>query len=391
MTNSRSTSPPSTDTEVDDIHVTVDLTTETIPFVDMDAVHEPYRDQIREAVDAVLGRGDFILGPGVDRFETEFAAYVGVSHAIGVDSGFSALELLLRAHGVGRGDEVVTVANTFYATAMAIRATGATPVLVDSDPSTHLLNPEAVAGAMSGRTRAIIPVHLYGRRAPMTEISRLAARYDVAVIEDACQAHGAGDRPRRAGALGNGGAFSFYPSKNLGALGDGGMVTVDDEVLARRVRMLRNLGSAERYRHEEPGFNRRLDTIHAVALSVKLAHLDRDNDQRRSIARTYNELLAGLPVATPEVTDDHVFHLYVIETDRRDDLAEHLRSEGIASGIHYPTPIHLQPAFTDLGWRQGQFPRAERSAGRILSLPMYPRMRQRDTERVAHAVRRFFS
>ncbi len=363
----------------------------SIPFVDMAAVHESIEAELQRAVQSVIANGDFILGGAVRAFEGQFAEYIGTAHAIGVDSGFSALELLLRAHGIGKGDEVITVANTFFATAMAIRAAGATPVLVDIDPATHLIEPSAVEGAISARTRAIMPVHLYGRVADMVSLRRIADRYGLVLIEDAAQAHGAGPTDARAGALGDGAAFSFYPSKNLGALGDGGMVTVSDPDVADRIRLLRNLGSAEKYIHEQAGFNRRLDTLHAAALSIKLPRLDSENAMRRATARLYGELLADLPIALPEFDQHHVFHLYVIETDRRDALADHLRRNGIASGIHYPVPIHLQPAFSDLRWRAGDFPRSERAAGRILSLPMFPRMKQRDTERVAEAIRRFFN
>ena len=377
----------------DDMSVTVDLTdhgTRPIPFVDMDAIHGPIRREIREAIEAVVERGDFILGEAVERFESEFASYVGVDHAVGVDSGFSALELLLRAHDVGPGDEVITVANTFFATAMAIVAVGATPVLVDMDPRTHLIDPVAVEGVITARTRAIIPVHLYGRPAPMDRLAEIARRHGLIVIEDAAQAHGAGPPEARAGSLGDGGAFSFYPSKNLGAMGDGGAITVDDPHIAESLRALRNLGSTPFHKHLTAGFNHRLDTLQAAILSVKLPHLDAGNASRRESARLYGSLLAGLPVATPDIGDDHVVHLYVIETDDRARLVDHLAERSIATGIHYAEPIHLQPAFQRFGWREGDFPYAERACRRILSLPMFPGMAESDIERVADAVRSFF-
>ena len=364
-----------------------------VPFVDVRAAYEAQRPQIDAAIAGVLERGDFILGDAVDAFEEAFAAYCGTRHAVGVDSGFSALELTLRAYGIGAGDEVITAANTFVATVGAIDIVGARSVLVDMDADTYTIDPDALAAAVTPATRAIIPVHLYGQPADMDAVNAIAAAHDLVVIEDACQAHGATYRGRRAGSLGDAAAFSFYPGKNLGAFGDGGMIVTDDEVVATATRKLRNLGSIEKYRHEIKGFNRRLDTLHAAVLDVKLSRLDDDNRLRRRTAHIYDDLLGDLPVRTPRTADDvdHVHHLYVIECDDRDALRAHLAGVGVATGIHYPVPIHLQPAYTSLADGKGSFPVTESGAARILSLPIFPNM---PLEAVAHAagsIARFYS
>ena len=298
----------------------------------------------------------------------------------------------MRAHGIGPGDEVITTANTFVATVGAIDAVGARPVLVDVDPTTHTIDVEAVEAAITPSTRGVIPVPLYGRIAPMARLRQVAHRHDLVVVEDACQAHGAISGGVRTGALGNAGAFSFYPSKNLGALGDGGMIVTDDADVEERLRMLRNVGSVEKYVHRIRGFNRRLDTIHAAVLAVKLQHLDDANQARRDAASTYARLLQEAPVVTPapSAPGEHVYHLYVIETGRRDELQDHLGRRGIATGVHYPIPVHLQPAYEWLGHREGEFPVSERLAGRILSLPMFPTITEAQIRHVASAVGQFF-
>lgn len=364
-----------------------------VPFVDLAAEHAPYRARLDAAVADVVDRTAFVLGEEVAAFEEEFAAFCGTAHAVGVDSGFSALELMLRAYAIGPGDEVITVANTFVATVAAIDAVGARPVLVDVDADTQCMSVDALSAAITPRTRAIIPVHLFGRVVPMEPIQALARRHGLLVLEDACQAHGARYRGRRAGALGDAAAFSFYPSKNLGAFGDGGMVTTDDAEVARRVRMLRNVGSREKYIHEIRGFNRRLDTIHAAVLRVKLEHLDTANDRRRDAAAAYSALLGNLPLGLPDPVafGQHVFHLYVVQTEQRQALQQHLQERGVATGIHYPVPIHLQPGYDWLGYGTGAFPVAERLARQILSLPMFPTLDIGQIAYVAKAMADFFT
>jgi len=362
-----------------------------VPFVDLRWLHDSLRGEIDAAVARVIDRSDFILGGAVHEFEASFAEYCGVEHAVGVDSGFSAIELALRAYDVGPGDEVITAANTFIATVGAIEGCGAQPVLVDIDPATSNLDPQRVADAVTPATRAVIPVHLYGRPAPMQEIDTIAQDNDLVIIEDACQAHGAYYAGRRTGSLGHAAAFSFYPGKNLGALGDGGAIVTNDEAVATRVRQLRNLGSTVKYRHEIKGFNRRLDTIHAAVLKAKLPHLDRHNAWRQEAASTYAKLLAesAVTVPSPAEPDEHVYHLYVIEAPRRAELQAHLTAHAIGSGIHYPIPIHLQQAYRSLG-APGSFPATELAADRILSLPMYAGISPLAVERSADAVRSFY-
>ncbi len=369
---------------------------ESVPFVDLTGMHSQGKDVLMSAIGAVIDRGDFILGEAVGRFEEEFAGYCGVAHGVGVDSGASALELILRGLGIGPGDEVITVANTFVATVNAIHHSGATPVLVDMEPTTYNLDPEQVAAAVTPRTAAIIAVHLYGRVADMARLRAIADRHGLSLIEDACQAHGAVQQGRRAGSFGDAAAFSFYPSKNLGAFGDAGMVVTNSDELADRIRLLRNVGSVEKYRHEVPGFNRRLDTLQAVVLRWRLEHLEAENAARGRSAAVYGALLDDAPIVFPEVPvgnaeSSSVYHLYVIETGERDALAGFLGDRRIATGIHYPIPIHLQPAYADLPYGEGAFPATEAAAKRILSLPMYPGLTVEKTAYVARAVHEFFA
>lgn len=364
-----------------------------IPFVDLVAQHTAIDAEVVDATMRVLRNADFILGRDVERFEEEFARFCGSSYGIGVDSGTSALELALRAYGIGAGDEVITVANTFIATVLAISDTGATPVLVDIDPATHTIDVDRVAGVITSRTRAIVPVHLYGQPADMDPLLEIAERHHLIVIEDACQAHGASYKGRRAGSLGHAAAFSFYPSKNLGACGDGGIVVTGDARVARSVQMLRNYGQEAKYHHTVRGYNRRLDTLQAAVLRVKLKHLDRWNAARRQHANAYSRLLSAIDLVVPEERPyaESVWHLYVIQLDERDALKSHLEGLGIAAGTHYPVPIHLQPAYRDLGYRAGDFPVTEHAARRILSLPMYPELAPSEVEYVAAAIRAFVS
>jgi dTDP-4-amino-4,6-dideoxygalactose transaminase len=360
-----------------------------IPLVDLRAQFADIRPEVEPAMAAVLERCDFVLGETVQRFEESFARFCEAPHAVGVDSGISALELILRAWGIGPGDEVITAANSFIASASAISFTGATPVLVDVDPDTLLMTPDRVAEAITPRTRAIMPVHLYGQPVDMDGMMRLAAENGLRVVEDACQAHGASFRGQRAGSLGHAAAFSFYPGKNLGAYGDGGIVVTRDPDLAERVRELRNYGQREKYCHVSLAYNRRLDTLQAAVLEVKLRHLEQWNARRAALAGRYRERLAGLParalVERPDV--GHVYHLFVVEVDDRDDVLAHLKRQGIGAGIHYPIPIHRQPAYADLGYGPGSFPVVERAAHRILSLPLYPEMSEEQVDFVAATLR----
>lgn len=362
-----------------------------VPFVDLVAQHAAIHAEIAEATGRVLRNADFILGRDVELFEEEFARFCESRYGIGVDSGTSALELALRAYGVGPGDEVITVANTFIATTLAISETGATPVLVDVDPATHTIDVERLAGAITSRTKAIIPVHLYGQPADMDPILDIAARHHLIVIEDACQAHGARYKGRRVGSLGHAAAFSFYPSKNLGACGDGGIVVTSDAQVARSLQMLRNYGQEAKYHHSVRGYNRRLDTLQAAVLRVKLTHLDQWNAARRRHATIYSRWLNGVDVVCPveQPYAESVWHLYVIQLEDRDALKSYLAALGIAAGTHYPVPIHLQPAYRELGYRAGDFPVTERAAQRILSLPMYAELPPSAVEYVATAIRSF--
>jgi len=360
-----------------------------VPFVDLAAQYSTIREEIDEAISRVLSDTGFILGRDLSLFEEEFAAYCGAENAVGVDSGTSALELALRAYGVGPGDQVITVANTFIATVLAISYTGATPVLVDIDPQTYTMDPDLFQAAITTQTRAVIPVHLYGQPADMDAILEIARCHRLVVIEDACQAHGARYRGRRVGSLGDAAAFSFYPAKNLGAYGDGGMVVSDDQEVASFVRMARNYGQSEKHHHLFIGFNRRLDTLQAAALRVKLKHLDAWNAARRRHAQRYGELLADGPVVLPTEADyaESVYHLYVVRASDRDRLQRSLDERGISTGIHYPVPVHLQPAYRDLGYERGSFPVTEECAGQILSLPMYAELTAKAMEYVAQTIK----
>jgi dTDP-4-amino-4,6-dideoxygalactose transaminase len=362
-----------------------------VPFVDLRAQHDALASELHQAIADVLERSDFILGREVSLFEEEFSAYCGARWAVGVDSGTSALELALRALGVGPGDEVITAANTFVATAAAIAYTGATPVLVDVNPQTYTIDVSLAESEISSRTRAIIPVHLYGHPADMDPLMELAERHRLAVVEDACQAHGARYKGQRVGSIGRAAAFSFYPSKNLGACGDGGMVTTNDEEVARCVRLLRDHGQNEKYNHILLGYNRRLDTIQAAVLRLKLRHLDEWNTGRQRLAVLYTRLLADTRVTTPVTADyaEPVWHLYVIRTAERDALREYLISRGISVAMHYPIPIHMQPAFSYLGYENGSFPVTEEHAGEILSLPMCPEVGEESLEYVVETIREF--
>ena len=363
----------------------------SLPFCDLGAQYRAIAAGVNEAIQRTLRESDFILGREVRLFEEEFADFCGAQYAVGVDSGTSALELALRAYDIGPGHEVITAANSFIASALAISHCGATPVLVDVDPLSYTMDIGAVTNAITDRTRAILPVHLYGHPADMDAIRKLADQRGLIVIEDACQAHGARYKGRKAGSLGHAAAFSFYPGKNLGAYGDGGMVVTNYREVAKRVEMLRNYGQQEKYHHLILGYNRRLDSLQAAVLRVKLKYLDRWNAARRQHAARYTALLKGSGVLTPVEAEgcQSSWHLYVIRLGWRDELKNHLAAQGISTGIHYPIPIHLQAAYRDLGHVRGDFPITEGYAERILSLPMFAELTPDLVESVAEAVRSF--
>jgi dTDP-4-amino-4,6-dideoxygalactose transaminase len=364
-----------------------------VPLVDLAAQYRTIAPEVEQAAAKVLREADFILGREVKRFEQEFAEFCESRYAVGVDSGTSAIELALRAYEIGAGHEVITAANSFIATSLAVSHAGATPVLIDVDPRTYTIDVAVIEQAITPRTKAIIPVHLYGHPAYMDRIREIAERHRLVVIEDACQAHGARYRGRRVGSWSHASAFSFYPGKNLGAYGDGGMVVTNDQRIAQRVEMLRNYGQQEKYHHLFRGYNRRLDTLQAAVLRVKLRYLERWNEARRRNAALYHKLLKGSGVGLPSEAADarSAWHLYVIRVGHRDALREHLASRGISTGVHYPIPIHLQPAYQDLGHKAGDFPISESCARSILSLPMYAELVRRQIELVAEAIREFMS
>jgi len=364
----------------------------SIPLVDLRAQYEPLQDEIRQAWDEALASMRLFLGPNVQAFEREFADYCGAGQAIGVSDGTTALHLALRACGIGAGDEVITVANTFIATVEAILLAGATPVFVDIDAVSHTMDVTKIEERITPRTRAILPVHLYGQCADMLAILEIARRNGLYVIEDACQAHGAEANGCKAGSMGDLAAFSFYYSKNLGALGEGGMVTAQDAELARRVRMMRDHGSEQRYYHDLLGWNGRLDELQAAVLRIKLRHLEAWNDMRHQHAEVYRQGLADLDVTPPaEIAGRrHVYHLYVIRTREREALRNWLGERNISTGIHYPVPCHLQQVCSSLGYRPGSLPVTEQVVGEILSLPMYPELTEDQIVRVATEIARFF-
>ena len=358
-----------------------------IEFLNLRRVNAVHRTALRAAVDRVIDSGWYILGEETDRFEAEFAEYCGVRHCIGVANGLDALTLILRALDIGPGDEVIVPANTFIATWLAVTQVGAIPVAVDPLADTCNMDPDAAERAITPRTRAIMPVHLYGQAADMTRIGEIAARHRLLVVEDAAQAHGARHRGRRVGGLGGAAAFSFYPGKNLGALGDGGAVTTDDDALADRIRTLRNYGSKQKYRHDVAGVNSRLDEIQAAMLRAKLASLDVENDVRRTHARAYLAGLAdaavGLPVVAPEA--EAVWHLFVVRHPRRDEIQRELAARGVGTMIHYPLACHRQPPYASRAWPP--LPITERLQDEVLSLPISPVHEPHEIEAVITALR----
>ena len=351
-----------------------------------------YRDEIRAAFDVVVDGGSYILGENVTAFESEFAGFCGVAHAVGVANGSDAIHLALRALGIGAGDEVVTVSHTAVATVAAVEMAGATPVAVDIEPAFYTMDPNRIEAAVTPRTRAILPVHLYGQPADMNAIMEIARAHDLHVIEDCAQAHGATWQGQRVGGIGDVGCFSFYPTKNLGAIGDGGALVTGDPDLADRARRLRQYGWNDARDSCVAGWNSRLDELQAAFLRVKLAHLDEDTARRRAIAVHYGELLDGLPLRLPGVRAGaaHVWHLYVAACDRRDELVRHLRECDIAAGVHYPVPVHRQTAYAGRITAPGPLPLTECAAAEVISLPMYPELTPADAGLVVDAVTAFF-
>jgi dTDP-4-amino-4,6-dideoxygalactose transaminase len=365
----------------------------TIPLVDLAAQYRSIENEINQAITNVLLRCDFILGREVEEFEAAFARFIGVRHGIAVSSGMDALRLSLQAFGVREDDEVIIPANTFIACALAVSALGATPVLVDCDPKTYNIDPGLIESAITRRTRAIMPVHFAGQAADMDPILDIARRKQLHIIEDAAQAHGTLYKGRSCGSIGSAAGFSFYPSKNLGAYGDAGLITTNDDNLAQHLRRLRVYGREDKYHYRERGLNARLDTMQAAVLNIKLKYLPTWNEARAEHARRYRQLLAGIDeVQCLEHQDSstHIYHLFIIETDRRDELQQHLTSAGVQTHVHYPVPIHLQGAYVDLGYTEGAFPHTERSAKRMLSLPMFPELSDTQIKYIVDSIKKFF-
>lgn len=365
-----------------------------VPLVDLKAQHLEVESEVKQGFERVLSKTAFILGEDVAEFEKEYAKHCGAKHCIGVANGTDAIELALRAVGIGAGDEVLVPANTFIATALAVQRTGAKPVLVDCDPVHQLIDPSALEAKLSPRTKAIVPVHLFGQIAPMEAVLAVAEKNRLVVVEDAAQSQGARRNGRVAGTLGVAAATSFYPGKNLGAYGDAGAVTTGSDAIAGKIRALRNYGSEVKYHHPETGFNSRLDTLQAVVLRAKLLRLDRWNEARRAAAARYEEMLRSLSsVVRPGTLEgnEHVWHLYVVRVAKRDEVLKKIQADGIGAGIHYPVPIHLQGAFAHLGHSRGAFPVTEKAADEILSLPLYPHITAEQQERVVAALRKAVS
>jgi len=359
-----------------------------VRFVDLVAQNECLKDELRNVFDRVLTNCNFVLGPEVEKFEGMFARYCEVQHCIAVANGTAALQLTLQGLGVSSGDEVVTVPHTFIATAEAINAAGARPVFVDIDPVSYTMDPTKLEAAINSKTKAVIPVHLYGQPADMDSINAIADSNQIPVIEDSCQAHGARYKGRRAGSLGAAACFSFYPSKNLGACGEGGAVTTNDAELAEKIRRLRDHGSTRKYEHDFPGYNFRLDGFQGGVLGVKLLHLDMWNEARRKLAIRYNQIFKGSRVRVPNQMSyaEHVYHLYAILVDDREAMRKALSEKGIEHGLHYPVPLHLQKAYAYLGYKAGDFPVSEHVAANHISLPMYAELPMEHVDYVAQTI-----
>lgn len=363
-----------------------------IPFVDLSEQYKTIKSEIDRAVGGIISSTHFILGEDVSLFEKEFANYCGVKYAVAVGNGLAALELGIRALGIGPGDEVITPANSFIASSSAIAFTGATPVLIDCDKASNNIDVTQIEKLITKKTKAIMPVHLYGQSADMKTILEIAKKHQLYVVEDACQAHGADYRGKKVGSFGDFAAFSFYPGKNLGAYGDAGILVTNNKKIADIVAMMRNYGQKKKYDHIYLAWNSRMDTIQAAVLRVKLKYLDKWNDLRREKASLYSKLLKDAPVITPKLIRgiDHVFHIYAIKSKKRDKLLEYLEGKGIVAGLHYPIPIHLQKAFEYLNYKKGDFPISEQLAKEELSLPIFPELKAEDIKYVCRAIKEFY-
>jgi len=364
-----------------------------IPFFNFKKELLGVRAELEQAFAQVFDRGYFILGPELENFETNFSKYIGCTHGIGVANGTDAIQVALMACGVGQGDEVITVPNTAVPTVSAIVSAGAKPVFADIDPLTYLIDPESIKKKITSKTKAIVPVHLYGQCCDMDVIDIIAKQNNLIVIEDCAQAHGAMYKGRKAGTFGIASAFSFYPTKNMGGYGDGGMIVTNDNKICKACKQIRNYGFEDRYITVQSGINSRLDEIQCAFLSVKLKYIDAYNNKRRDLAAYYTEKLSDIPgLQLPHIAEDrkHVFHLYVIRTNRRDDLQKYLKESGVGSLIHYPVPLHLQQAYGYLGYQDGDFPHAEKACSSILSLPLYPSLDRTDQDIVIGSIKKFF-
>lgn len=369
------------------------MNSHTVPFVDLKSNYLPHKRDIDLAIQNVIDSTSFILGPAVKEFENNFANFCDAKYCVGVDSGFSALELGIRALGLGEGDEIITPVNSYIASSSAIAITGAKPIWVDADPKTYNIDISQIESKITKKTRAIMPVHLYGQPADMDEILAIAKRHNLFVVEDACQAHGASYKGRKVGGVGDFAAFSFYPGKNLGAFGDAGAITTNSLELATKVRGMRNYGQKEKYHHVYLALNRRIDSIQAAILNVKLKYLSGTNEKRMKAALIYSKLLKGLPLTLPQIASDrsHVFHIYAIQTEKRDKLIKFLIKNGIETGIHYPIPIHLQKAYENMNFKKGDFPITEMISDRIISLPMFPEITDDQISFVTGKIKEFLN
>jgi dTDP-4-amino-4,6-dideoxygalactose transaminase len=361
-----------------------------IPLVDLKSQYQNHKSEIDAAMQRVIDTTSFIMGPAVREFEEAFAACCTTKYAVGVDSGTGALNLIFRALGLGPGDEVITTPHTFIATTEMLNHMGVKPVFVDIDPKTYNINPALIEKVITPRAKAILPVHLYGQPADMDPILEIAGHHNLIVIEDAAQAHAAEYKGRRTGSLAKAAIFSFYPGKNLGAYGDAGAVVTDDDQLAEKIRLLRNHGRFAKYEHQVAGWGARMDTLQAAILHAKLAHLEEWTEKRRAVAARYRELLSGLdgvevPYESPDVR--HVYHLFVVRVANRGQVWDKLKARGVGAGVHYPLPLHLQPTYSYLGHRRGDFPETETAADSVLSLPLYPEMTDEHIEHVVDALR----
>lgn len=365
-----------------------------VPFLDLKAQHAPILDEITEKVHEIVKNAAYVLGSEVSALEEEYAEWCGTKYAVGVDSGLSALKLLLMANGIGPGDEVIVPTNSFMATAAAVTFAGATPVMVDNHPDSYNMDPDRIEAAITPKTKAIMPVHLYGAPADMDPILEIAEKHGLMVFEDSAQGHGSTYKGRKAGSLAHGAGFSFYPGKNLGAGGDAGILTTNDPEVVKQVKALRNCGQFEKYIHEVAPFNHRLDNLQAAILRIKLRHIDEWNAGRQRAAAKYNELLAGVDgVVAPTTYDwsEPVWHLYVIRVNNRDAFRSYLQERGVSTALHYPLPIHLQPYYKDLGYKQGDMPVAEAYMDQIVSLPMFPELTDEHIEYTVDTIKAFMA